>query len=197
MFAVLLQDHVVDGITDLLSALLLLQQERLLLLRGQLLHHHLLGHVLATHGSDVVVLRVLTIIALVLVAILVHVVAVLVVLVVASVVLASLVGIIAVASTLAVLVVEVVVAHATLVAALVLSATLHLTTINTHATIAHVGRVEVLEEVLLDLLETSVFTLLMQLGARHPVLHVQGSGSEWGGVVELLDGLLGILNILE
>lgn len=196
MFAVLLQDHVVDGITDLLSALLLLQQERLLLLRGQLLHHHLLGHVLATHGSDVVVLRVLTIIALVLVAILVHVVAVLVVLVVASVVLASLVGIIAVAS-LAVLVVEVVVAHATLVAALVLSATLHLTTINTHATIAHVGRVEVLEEVLLDLLETSVFTLLMQLGARHPVLHVQGSGSEWGGVVELLDGLLGILNILE
>lgn len=56
---------------------------------------------------------------------------------------------------------------------------------------------EVLEEVLLHLLETAVLALLVKLTAWHPVLDGEGSGSEWSGVVILLDGLLGILNILE
>jgi len=89
----------------------------------------------------------------------------------------------------------VVVAALTAVVVLLLShvATLHLTS---WASLLGALHVEVLHEVLLNLLEASLLTLSVKFGAWDPELDAQGSCTEWGGLVELLDGGLCALDVL-
>ena len=87
----------------------------------------------------------------------------------------------------------VVAALATVVLLLSHVATLHLAA---WATLLGALHVEVFHKVLLDLLETSLLTLGVKFGAWDPELDAQGSGTEWGGLVELLDGGFGALDVL-
>ena len=60
-----------------------------------------------------------------------------------------------------------------------------------------IHHVEVFHEILLDLLETSLFSLSVQLGRTLPELNTQGSSTEWSRLVELLDSSLSSFDVFE
>ena len=60
-----------------------------------------------------------------------------------------------------------------------------------------IHHVEVFHEILLNLLETSLFPLSMQLGGTLPELNTQGSSTEGSRLIELLDSSLSSFDVFE
>ena len=191
--AVVLLNHAVDVITDLLTPLRRVQRSEAL--RIDLRQHLLLllgEHLLLLHGSHLLWRHLLHGGGVHGLALRLHVVAVV----------ATLPHIV----TRTAAIVEMLATLATALATLVTAAslvrailtTVHLTIVLPHAAeltalASHV--VKVLHEVLLHLVKAALFALLVQLLGRHPELDGQGPGTEGCRLVEALNGSLGAVDI--